>query len=221
MRADPLSLDLKDLFDDRDMFDSPDDWRDAGFKLVRASTYTFKLMVAKHKDAKGYLFKKYSSHVSLDEQLEKYERRLEGARRLRSFFQQRKFKHLLVPQKWLYELPKKFTRERSAYVMIVEELPVFDRESPELEFKHRNIDTDVLRELCAVFFAFKKLDFTAKNMPFTKKGQVAFIDTEKLVRQNGSKEKRKNNYMLCAEKYLTGHRLRFAEDRWNKLSRSL
>lgn len=221
MRGDPLSLDLKALFRDRDMFDSTDTWRAAGWKLVRASTHPLKLMVAKHKAAEGYLFKKYSNWVPLDEQLKKYQRRLECARMLRSFFQQRNFKHLLVPQKWLYELPKRFARKLPAYVVIVEELPVFDRESFESEDRHRDIDTDVLRELCAVFFEFQGLDFTAKNMPFTRKGQVAFIDTEYLKPQSGSKKKREKHYMQCVEKYLSGRRLAFAEDQWDALSRHL
>lgn len=218
--GDPLSLDLQSLFRRPEMFDSPDDWRAAGFKIVRASPSLKKVMVTKHKSARGYLFKKYNNRVSLKDQLQKFQRRLEGASKLRTFIGEMKFKHVVVPRKWLYELPPKFTREMPAYLVIVEKLPVFDRESDESARRHRRVDFDVLRELCAVFYKCKGLDFTDKNAPFTKQGQVAFIDTEYLDWQDALKsaKTRKKRFMKCAERHLSGKRLEFAEARWEELS---
>jgi hypothetical protein len=222
MSADPLSLDLKALFRDRDMFTSADAWRSAGFQMIRAGSHDLKLIVTSHKKARGYLFKKYSDLVPLDEQLARYKKRLEGAENLRTFIKQQNFRHLVVPQKWLYELPTRFTRRMPSYVVIVEELPIFDdrlsahRKS---EDRHRHVDTDVLRELCCVFFGFKDLDFTANNAPFTKNGQIAFIDTGYVDRyESVQQEKRKQTYMKYAEKYLSGRRLAFAKDLWKELS---
>ena len=216
--GDPLSLDLKPLFRRPEMFDSPDDWRAAGFQIVRASPSEKKVIVAKHKSARGYLFKKYRSRVPLKDQLQKFKRRLEGASKLRVFIDEMKFKHVVVPDKWLYELPAKFTREMPAYLVIVEKLPLFDR--IESARRHRRIDFDVLRELCEIFYKCKGLDFTDKNAPFTKQGQVAFIDTEYVDWQDTGKSasKRKKRFMKCAERYLSGKRLEFAEAQWEELS---
>ena len=218
--GDPLSLDLQSLFRKPEMFDSPDDWHAAGFKIVRASPSLKKVIVAKHKAARGYLFKKYNNRVPLKDQLQKFRRRIEGASKLRTFIDEMKFKHVVVPRKWLYELPPKFTREMPAYLVIVQKLPVFDRQSDESARRHRRVDFDVLRELCAIFCKCKGLDFTDKNAPFTKQGQVAFIDTEYLDWQNALKsaKTRKKQFMKCAERHLSGKRLEFAEARWEELS---
>lgn len=218
---DPFALDLDSLFREPAMFDAPDQWVDAGFQIVRASSSVKKVIVAKHKAARGYLFKKYRNSVLLKDQLQKFKRRLEGADKLRTFIDEMQFKHVVVPKKCLYELPPRFTREMPAYLVIVEELPVFDRESDESARRHRRIDFGVLRELCAIFYKFKGLDFTDKNAPFTKHGQIAFIDTEYVDWQNPLKsaKSRERRFMKCVNRYLSGKRLEFAEAQWEELSR--
>lgn len=213
--ADPLSLDLKALFRKPDMFDSSDDWRAAGFKIIRESDT--KIVVAKHKSAAGYLFKKYTNAMSLKEQLQRYTRRIEGANKLRTLIDEMNSKHMIISPKWLYELP--FSQKTPSYLVIVRELPVFDRDSDESEAKHRRIDLDVLRELTVVWFRCRGLDFTAKNAPFTNKGQIAFIDTGYVDWQDHRKlTKVKTRYMKCAERYLSGNRMEFAKARWKELS---
>lgn len=240
MIDDPLSLDLKSLFRDKDMFDSADNWSDAGFKIVRESDSETKILVAGHKKADGYLFKKYLNLMPLEDQLERYTRRLEGATKLRALIEQRNLKHIVVPRKWLYELPRRFTLEMPSYIVIVQEFSIPDRESLESEHSHRRIDSDVLRELCVIWFEFRGLDFTAKNAPFTKRGQVAFIDTEYLDWQDSKARKNKNDdpkrqqrqkkksikkrearYMKYAQKYLTGSKLKLAETMFKELSAGL
>ena len=137
-------------------------------------------MVGKHKCAKGYLFKKYSDEVPLDVQYANYVKRIEGARRLRALIAERHLRHIAVPQKWLYELPREFSSGKTSYVpsyvLVVERLKILSNDKSRHEYKH--IDEDVLRDLCVVLHTFRGLDFAIKNMPFTKGGQIAFIDTE-------------------------------------------
>jgi len=211
MNFDPTSLDLKRLFRDPDMFDSSDDWRSAGFKLIRASEEH--IVVAKHKSADGYLFKKYMNKISLREQLEKLTLRFEGARKLSAIIKERRLQHIIVPHKYLHELPARFSSHNTpSYVLIVERLSILDKKTS--EHKHRRIDEDALRELCLVFFKCRGLDFTAKNAPFTKKGKIAFIDTQYLDYQEPSE---KQKYLKYANKYLSGDRLRLAEKLWTRL----
>ena len=216
-------FDLHSLFRKPAMFDTPDRWRAAGFKIVRESPSLKKVIVAKHKAARGYLFKKYRNCVALKDQFQKFTRRLEGASKLGAFIDESQLKHIVVPRKWLYELPPNFAREMPAYIVIVEEMPVFDRTSGESARRHRHIDFDVLRELCVVFYKCKGLDFTDKNAPFTKHGQVAFIDTEYVDWQDTRKSEkaRKKRFMKYAKRYLSGKRLEFAEAQWEELIRGV
>jgi hypothetical protein len=207
--ADPRSRALERLFRDSRMFGSADAWRAAGFGIVVNNPHKDKILVARHSALAGYLFKRYRNGVPSETQLAKYEGRIDGARRLKALIDERKLRRVVVPQKWLYELPRKFSREPS-YVLIVEELPVLDKASSEQA--HRHIDEDTLRELCAVFYACADLDFTAVNAPFTKDGQVAFIDTEYLKWHD--ERSRKAKYMDCVHRYLTGSRLDFAKRMW-------
>ena len=218
MVYDPLSLDLRSLFHTSDMFDSPSDWRHEGFKIIRDSEK--KLVVAKHKAADGYLFKKYMNHMSSKEQLERYTRRIEGARKLETLFSEIGAQHLVVPKKWMYELP--FSQRSPSHLVIVQEFQVFDDRRDgdnESEYRHHHITLDVLRELTVVWFRCKGLDFTAMNAPFTKRGQIAFIDTGYVAwQERGDLSKVKSEYMKNADRYLSGSRLRFAKDRWRELS---
>ena len=185
---DPASLDLEKLFRDPDMFASRDDWGDAGFQVV-ARSHDSKIMVASHASVEGFLFKKYTSDVSLKEQHANYVRRIKGARELRSFLDAQRFRRVTVPQKWLYELPHAFcSRGRHSYVLVVERLDILDEEGTKQAY-HR-IDDVLLRELSAVVFKFKGLDSNAKNLPFTKDGRVAFVDTEHWDRHLDSRSRK-------------------------------
>lgn len=211
MALEPATLDLKKLFPHPDMFDSAEDWRDEGFQIVRA--WGDKMMVASHDKAKGFLFKKYNNNISLREQRERFERRLRGADTLRSIIAKHRLEDLVVPRKWLRELPDKFSSSREkALILIVEKLPILAPEQSERE--HLNVDRDVLRELCTIFFYCKSLDFTAKNAPFLKDGRVGFIDTEYVELVEGPS---KSRYMKNVEKYLSGDRAHRAKKIFREL----
>jgi len=150
-------------------------------------------MVGRHQSVEGCLFKKYSnkiSKISLDDQLANYECRIEGASRLRTFISEHHLRHIAVPQKWLYEIPTPSPHiSRISYILVVEELKLLDKKKTERAYRH--IDKSVLRELCLVLFHFRGLDSITKNMPFTKDGRVAFIDTEHWRRHDRLKKEGK------------------------------
>lgn len=211
MSFDPQTSDLKRLFTDPHMFDSAEDWHDAGFKIVRDSEN--KILVARHKSADGYLFKKYTNRIPLNEQLTKFKRRVEGARKLRSLIAEKHLRRIVVPQKWLRELPSEFSRGGVlSYVLIVEKFPILDKNDS--EYEHEEIDEATLRELCVVVYTCTHLDFTARNAPFTKRDQIAFIDTEYLD-WNVTKSRKK--YLENVGKYVSGWRLDLAKRMWNEL----
>jgi hypothetical protein len=166
-----------DLFRDPQMFSSPSRWREAGFDVTGKGIWSG-IMVASHPTVPGHLFKKYGDTVSLQAQLENYQCRVEGANKLRQFILDQRLTRVLVPRKFLYELPSMFSSGGiAAHVLIVERIPILSRSDSKRMF--RAIPDDVLRELCLVMTAFRGLDSGARNVPFTSAGQVAFVDTER------------------------------------------
>jgi len=198
------------------MFDSPDDWADEGFRLLRASDN--KICVASHKSVDGYLFKKYvasGKRDSLKDQLQNYQARLEGARRLRALIDEEGLRHVAVPRKWLRELPPAFGSSRQpSHVLVVERLDILDDE--ESSRAYGRIDDDVLRDLCVVLHAFRGLDSSLKNVPFTSDGRVAFIDTEHWERHSEKRDKRR--FLKYIGDHLSKSSLRSAQRVWDRLS---
>jgi hypothetical protein len=136
-----------------------------------------KIMVACHPSVQGLLFKKYASDdSSQSDQLKNYERRVEGAKRLRDFVDKRHLARVVVPRKRLLELPRAFSRKGSSHVLVVEQLDLLGDEQTKASYYR--IDPETLKELCTVLFHFRGMDSNAKNIPFVAGGRIAFIDTE-------------------------------------------
>jgi hypothetical protein len=175
---DPKSLDLARLFADPDMFDSRRAWRRAGFEVLDPAKDT-ECMVAAHRSAPGYLFKKYADDVSQREQIANYEARIEGATRLAELIHRQGLQHVIVPRKYLHELPKSFGKSR---VLVVERLDIVGRD--ESERRYHSISDKVLRELLRVLVELPGLDSNSKNVQFTHGGKIAFVDLENWKRRD-------------------------------------
>jgi hypothetical protein len=172
---DPASLDLRALFRDPAMFDSRSSWGAAGFQVYNRSN-NGKIMVARHPSARGLLFKKYVSAVPQKDQLRNFERRLEGSRRLRAFVKDHGLSRVVVPLKWVVELPRVFSRRGTSHILVVEQLELLGDEQTKVAYQ--GISPDILAQLCLVLFHFRGMDSNAKNLPFTADERIALIDTE-------------------------------------------
>lgn len=169
-------LDYEGLFQDPRMFNSRSSFIAAGFDVMKQAA-SHNIMVGQHPSADRYVFKKYSRDVRLDEQEENYNKRLRGAAKIRSVIDRRRLKHIVVPRKWIYELPDKFSdRRHDSYVLIAERMDIVSVD--ESTRRYRTIDTAILDELCVVLFQFRGFDAAIHNLRFTTSGQIAFIDTE-------------------------------------------
>ena len=172
-------LDYEGLFPDPRMFKSKSSFVAAGFDVKQAASHN--IMVGAHPSAGPYLFKKYNNSVPLDEQQENYETRVRGSAKIREVIDRYRLQHLIVPHKWLYELPKKFSeRRQSAYVLVVERIDLVSVD--ESARRYRNISPAVLEDLCHVLFRFRGFDAAIHNLRFTPSGQISFIDTESWAR---------------------------------------
>ena len=215
----PNDIDLDRLFHRWPDLESAKDWRQAGFEILRDKED--KILVLSHKSAKRYLFKKYGSgdYRSPKEQLEKYQSRVTGAAMLRSHIVSNGLHRVVVPQKWLCELPTESgSKGKSPHVVIVDRHRILDAD--ESEARYRRIDTEAARELCTILFAFRRLDFTARNAPFTHDGKISFIDTEYLRLSSEKLRSRRNYYQKYIDTMLPKHR-RLAEEVWNELVKTV
>ena len=169
-------LDYKALFHDPGMFESRNTFIRAGFEVLKQAA-EHNIMVGKHPAVDGYLFKKYSNQIPLSEQIDNYETRMRGAEKIRAVIRRHRLRHLVVPNKWLLELPRSFSeRKRKSYLLVVDRIDILSVE--ESTRRYRSIDPAVLDDLCHVLFRFRGFDAAIHNLRFTPSGQIAFIDTE-------------------------------------------
>ena len=202
-------------------FESPKDWRKAGFHLLRVlSNRPDKILVVGHELTPRFLFKKYGSsdRQSPRAQLEKYQNRVAGASLLRSHIVKNGLRHVVVPQKWICALPAEpGSKGQSTHVLVVERHKI--RDADESAQCYRRIGAEAACELCTILFAFRGLDFKARNAPFTRDGKISFIDTEHTAQVQLSRKKldhHNNRYQKAVDLMLSKH-LRLAEDVWKEL----
>ena len=205
---DPARIDLGTLFRDEEMFDSRRSWGAAGFHVIDRSN-NGKIMVARHPSVQGLLFKKYMSDSAEKAQTKNYERRLEGANRLRAFAEERRLSRIVVPRKWILKLPRPFSRRETSHVLVAEQLDLLSDDQTEAAY--RRIEPNVLGELCVVLFHFRGMDSIAKNIPFVSDGRIGFIDTEHWDRSTSKP------YLHRVGEYLSKDRRKLAKTIFGRL----
>jgi len=168
-------LDYEGLFHDLHMFDSKKAFAAAGFKVTQVRDEN--IMVGEHPSVPSYLFKKFNNHVNRDDQRDNYDMRIQGAEAIRRVIEEYRLDRLVVPHKWIYELPSRFSkRKRSAEFLVVERMNLLDMD--ETVRRYRSIDKITLEQLCRVLHDFSGFDAAIHNLRFTSAGQIAFFDTE-------------------------------------------
>jgi len=113
-----------------------------------------------------------------------------GAQRIREYIKEHHFKHIVVPDKWIYKLPKSFAEDSKtpSYILIVEKMDIysdFDDPNGTARQLYYNMDIEILTELCTILHAIGGCDAFPRNQPFTRSGQIAFVDTEHVGQMKG------------------------------------
>lgn len=207
----PLQEQLSTLFNDPKMFRSPNRFKNAGFDVKLGH---FKLMVGAHPSIPEHLCKKFSDNQSQSYQIKNYIKRIKGAAVIKEYIEKHNFKHLVVPEKWLYPLPSFFSKNRT-YVLIVEKMDIYtDWDEPDgiARELYYNMDIEILTELCTILHDIGGCDGYPRNQPFTRSGQIAFVDTEHVGKYKGHFKK----HIVPA---LNPDLQRYALDLWEKLER--
>jgi hypothetical protein len=215
----PLQEKLDTLFEDPNMFKSHQNVKQAGFHVVyNKYKPNTKLMVIKHPALENYLIKKFVDKISRRQQLRNYVSRIKGAKALRKFIKVNNLQHIVVPQKWLYELPEQFsdikTKEKG-YLLIEDNMDICSgglSSKGEVARKYKTIEFDILDELCLVVYNFRGLDSAMNNLPFTKQNKIAFVDTEHWKSKKGKK------YLRKIKPYMSEDRREHALNLFQKLN---
>lgn len=171
-----LNRSLSLLFRYPFMFRSPKFLTAQGFDVKVSHR---RLMIAGHRDMPNYLIKKFIDHVPQSTQIKNFLKRIRGANALRRHIKNLNLKHIVVPKKWLYQLPKGFPSP--SYVLVVEKMDIYDDwDNPHGKARklYYNMDKEILTEFCILLHAAGGCDSIPRNQPFTHSGQIAFIDTE-------------------------------------------
>jgi hypothetical protein len=165
---------------------NPETFRKAGFQTLVVKSRSF-IRVARHPLVPGYLFK-----VVLDSELREkrdkpewywFLQRCKGAKQIRDVIEANDFKHFAVPRKWIYPLskspapPKTKEYTQKAVVLIVEDMDIVDDHANVQAWKHE-ITQEHLDELYVIIREAKGSSYRASNIPYTRRGVFAFIDTE-------------------------------------------
>lgn len=155
----------------------------AGFTILFSQESSF-VKVVSHPLLPGYLLKLYlDNETRLKDGRPGWEwlkDRCKGAKKIRKFIKEKKLKHFVVPDKFIYILPSSIGTSgpiHQPFVIIVTDMQLVSHE--ENKWAWMNLATkEVLDELYKVLHKGYGSRFLTGNVPYTKRGKFAFIDTE-------------------------------------------
>jgi hypothetical protein len=151
----------------------------AGFATIAVKKNTY-VHVVRHPAVPGYVFKLHLDS-ELRQKLQKpgwfwLANRCEGAEKIRHLIKSKKIKHFVAPDKWLYPLPYSPNPNAKSVVLLATDMRLVSHSKSQQAWKkagHR-----VLEELYIVLSHGYGSWFLTGNVPYTKSGKFAFIDTE-------------------------------------------
>lgn len=174
---------LDAIFSTSRAIENEDSLAAAGFITLHSKQSSF-VKVLKHPEVPGYLFKIYmDTETRLKQDKPGWEwltQRCEGAKRIRDFIKNKKIKHFSVPDKWLYLLPIDPPTKGPIHqpvVLLVTDMNLVSK--PEILEAWKTVPTrEYLDELYYILSHGCGSRFLSSNIPYTKSGKFAFIDTE-------------------------------------------
>ncbi|HAB99137.1 MAG TPA: hypothetical protein DCE71_04880 [Parachlamydiales bacterium] len=177
-RDHPLRGWLDSVFCSFDVLNSEETLRGAGFQIL--SSVPLHPAVLRHPQAPGYVFKLYFNGEKKKPRdgilgVEWLLRRCVEADKLRRWIQKHKIRHFIVPEKWLYPLSH---GERHPAVLVAVDMEL---ESYEMNIQAWKtlVSQEHLDELYLILKEGYGSIYLTGNIPYTKRGKFAFVDTEK------------------------------------------
>lgn len=170
----PFHEALDHIFASSKTLDSERDLVKAGFTIIQLRDPMF--VIAKHPALPGHLVKVHlhSSSRSTESRWKNLVRRCNAAERLRKLIQKENLRYFTVPDKWIYTTP---TRSQDP-VLIVTRMNIVSEEKSKYAWKNY-VQRDHLKELYCIIKHNCGSSKLEENVPYTKEGVFACVDTEK------------------------------------------
>jgi hypothetical protein len=173
----PLKVPLDQIFFHSNVLKNVQTFANAGFETlhVRANSY---ICIAKHPLLPGYLVKAY-----LDDEIRWKDgipgwkwlvNRCKGAENIRKLIRKKNLNHFVVPDKWLYPLPN---GSQQPVILIVTDMDLASRAETRRAWKTRVTEEHLDELFCILRHGYASCDIV-NNIPYTKTGKFACIDTE-------------------------------------------
>ena len=179
-RLDKIFHSSRASFDDKSL-------ESAGFKIKYKQPRSF-IRVVSHPKLSGYLLK-IVTDVEMRQKNGKpdwywFVNRCVGVNKIHEAINQNKIKYFVAPKKWIYSLPV-YPYPENATVSNIRKIMVLLVEDMDLISKNANLSawkTEISKKhLDELYLIIKQVggrSYRASNIPQTKKGTFAFIDTE-------------------------------------------
>lgn len=179
----PIKDKLDRIFTQKRATASKETFEGAGFGKITLRQPT-NIVVGKHPNLKGYLVKAY-----LDSQPDFIEwgnwlNRILGAQAIKECIKRHRFNDFLAPKKWIYPLPEypspphKPGYHRKNFILVVEDMNILSNQETVDRYK-KKVSREQLKGLYTLLSELGLIDsIFPDNIPFTKSGKIAFIDTE-------------------------------------------
>lgn len=156
---------------------------ESGFTIKFSQPRSF-INVVSHPTLPGYLLKIYFDTETREKKdkpgFEWLILRCEGAKKIKKVIKKKKIQHFVVANKWLYPLPLQSIPENvtpQPFVLVVEDMQLTSKEDTNRAWK-TVITKDHLVELHQIIKKASGSSYRPDNIPYTKNGNFAFIDTE-------------------------------------------
>jgi len=175
---------LDKIFSHLDVLGNKTNFNEAGFiTIVRR---TSGMRVAGHPLLPGYLIKAYlnSNPKKINQDWTWPINRCKGAENIRNLIEKEHLRFFTVPDKWIYLLPTQWLSNPNEQpsVLVVTDMNLVSREDSEKAWKEAN--QKVLQELfCILSHGFGSC-YLPYNIPYTKNGTYACVDTAYPYRQH-------------------------------------
>jgi hypothetical protein len=192
----PLRPALDALFLSSRAIENETSFFQAGFILLHSQQTSY-VRVAWHPNFPEYLFKIYlDSETRLKANKPGWlwlVNRCNGATRIRKLIKKQNITHFVVPDKWLYPLPPLPSTQGPIHqpiILIETDMNLVSRAENKLAWKEK-VTPEILNELYIILSHGYGSWFLTGNIPYTKNGTFAFIDTEypkRTIRLHKAKE---------------------------------
>ncbi len=163
--------------------ESKNSLKKAGFTIVFAQKKSL-IIVAKHPRVPGYLFKIFTDAMNVSKKgkvgWQLYTTRCVVAKKIRKIIKRRKLHRFIVADKWIYPLPvhpKSHYTDQEPVILLVKDMRIYSKHRSKHMWKTKTRRA-TLRQLYAILGRGYGSAFLSNNVPYTKRGKYAFIDTE-------------------------------------------